>query len=164
MMDKLKLEIKEFDIFPEDFDTNMKVLEYYQEVVFENNQSKLNDVQNHFSLFYIVGGMIDNGGIYSILTESLGEYNDGYLEMLKATGNKSDYNDFKKIVEVFETYKDSFLEQEMPEQLDEDSDNFDSKLFELIDKIETNWYDNTEIREEKFIDYIKNNKKEIISN
>ncbi|KFF15397.1 DMP19 family protein [Flavobacterium hydatis] len=163
-MDKLKLEIKEFDIFPEDFDTNMKVLEYYQEVIFENNQSKLNDVQNHFSLFHIVGGMIDNGGIYSILIESLGEYNDGYLEMLEATGNKSDYNDFKKIVEVFETYKDSFLEQEMPEQLDEDSDDFDSKLFELIDKIESNWYDNTEIREKKFIDYIKKNKKEIITN
>jgi hypothetical protein len=163
MIDKLKLTEKEFNIFPEDFDINMKVLEYYQEAIFEKQQNNLNNIQKHFSIFYIVDGMINGSGIYSIFIESFGEYNDDYLDTLKATKNETDYNDFKKIVQIFKKFKTSFLEQEMPEQLDEDSDDFDFKLSESINEIENNWYDNSEIREEKFINYIKSNKGEIIT-
>ncbi|QBN19421.1 DMP19 family protein [Flavobacterium nackdongense] len=163
MIDKLKLTEKEFNIFPEDFDINMKVLEYYQKVVFDKKQDKLNNVQKNFCMFYFVDGMINGSGIYSIFIESFGEYNDDYLEMLTATGNNADYKDFKKVVKIFNKFKSSFLEQEMPEQLDEDSDHFDLKLAESIDDIENNWYDNSEIREEKFINYIKKSKEEIIT-
>ncbi|WP_188051773.1 DUF4375 domain-containing protein [Flavobacterium sp. GP15] len=162
MKDKLELNKEEYDIFPDDFDINIKVLEYYQDLVFEQKQNELNTRQKHFTLYYIVDAMINNSGIYSILLESLGEYNEGYLEMLKMSENLADYEDFKIIIKIFNDYKESFLEQEYPEQLDEDSDNFDSDISELIEKIEHNWYENSEIREEKFFKYLRNNKSEII--
>lgn len=157
-MIELKLTKKEYDIFPEDFETNMKVLKFYQTFIFEKRKGELNNAQKNFSIYYIVDGMINGSGIYSILTESLGEYNDDYLELLEESNNKKDNNNFKKIVKIFSDYKESFLEQEIPEELEEDQD-----LSESIDEIENNWYDNSEMREKKFFDYLRKNKDKIIT-
>lgn len=156
-MNKLKLTKEEYQTFPDDFETNMKVLEYYQNFIFEKRKTELNNVQKNFAIYYIVDGMINGSGIYSIFIESLGEYNDDYLELLTESCNKKDFKDFMKIVKIFNTYKESFLEQEIPEELEEDE-----KLTELIEKIESNWYDNSESREKFFFDYLRKNKKEII--
>ena len=157
-MNELKLTKKEYEIFPEDFEINMKVLDFYQNFIFEKRKSELNNVQKNFSIYYIVDGMINGSGIYSILTESLGEYNNDYLELLNETKNKNDYKDFEKIVKIFNDYKESFLEQEIPEELEEDEE-----LCESIDEIENRWYDNSEIRENIFFDYLKKNKDKIIT-
>ena len=156
--ERIKINKKEYEIFPEDFEINMKVLDFYQNFIFEKRKSELNNVQKNFSIYYIVDGMINGSGIYSILTESLGEYNNDYLELLNETKNKNDYQDFEKIVKIFNDYKESFLEQEIPEELEEDEE-----LCESIDEIENRWYDNSEIRENTFFDYLKKNKDKIIT-
>ena len=102
--------------------------------------------------------MINGSGIYSILTESLGDYNDDYLELLEESNNKKDLKEFQKIVKIFNDYKETFLEQEIPVELEEDEE-----LCESIDEVENNWYINSEMREKKFFDYLKKNKSKIIT-
>lgn len=157
-MIEFQLTKKEYENFPDDFETNMKVLDFYQNFIFEKRNSELNNIQKNYCIYYIVDGMINGSGIYSILTESLGEYNDDYLELLEESNNKKDLKEFQKIVKIFNDYKETFLEQEIPVELEEDEE-----LCESIDEVENNWYINSEMREKKFFDYLKKNKGKIIT-
>ena len=166
-MDMKKISVSQinFDKFPEDEDFLTEALGYYQNPILENNTSLegMNEAQLAFGYYYIVDGMINGSGVSSILLESFGEYNIGYLKALSVSNNQSQFSNFQNLVSLFEKYKDSFMDQEIPPELDEEANEYDETISEKIDKIEDDWYDNSAKRDQLFLKYLKDNKNLILN-
>ena len=158
-LELFKLSKEEFFAFPEDQTVLFKVLEHYQNYFFDKDAAKLNEIQRAFASYYLVDGMINNGGAVSILLESLGEYNQDYLQALELSNNDSDKANFQLLVDLFKRYEDSFMDQDLPAELDEDEEEFNADESDLLENIEEQWYSNSTNRDRLFIKFLFDNKK-----
>lgn len=159
---KVEVTEQEYSVFPEDFDVFLKVLGHYEKFIFEKKEKKLNETQKAFTYYYLVDGMINNSGVYSILSESLGEYNNGYLEALKISNNEKELTNYQELVKIFDKYRISFMEQEIPAALDEEHENFNEKESDIVETVESKWYDNTEERDELFKEFLASRKSDLM--
>ena len=161
-MKKYQVTAEMYSAFPNEFDDLLEIFSYYSEYIFDKKQNDLNRSQKAFSYYYLVDGMINNSGVFSILLESLGEYNDGYLEALRLSKNNDDEANFQKLVVIFQKYQDYFMEQELPPVLDDEDKSFDKSLDTELDLIEQKWYDNTDIRDNNFKAFLIQNKDDLL--
>ena len=161
-IEKIKLSKEEYNTFPEDHNVLMKVLGYYQEFIFDKKEKKLNETQKAISYYYIVDGMINNSGVHSILLESFGEYNIGYLQSLKLSKNDSDFSNYEELSKIFDKYKKYFLKQAYPPELEEGEKQYSQELHDKLESVEEKWYDNLKNRDHNFIEFITANKDELI--
>jgi len=76
----------QYDSFPAKFEVANNVFQFYYS---GNNLSKLSDPQKALCYFFICEGLIDNGGFYSLLLETKGEFNSGYMKSLVNAGETS---------------------------------------------------------------------------
>ncbi len=155
----MRLKELDFNSFPTNFEVTQKVFEYYYNIGFTHKQiDSLNETQKVLCYNFICGGLIDNSGFYSILTETHGEYNIGYSKALELIQDTTDKKIFDEIVSIYEKYEKWFSKQEYPPTLDEESKEFDKKLYNRIEELQKNWYRNEEIREKLFEDYLTKEK------
>lgn len=144
----IELSKQEYDMFPDTFDIQQKVFSHYYDFGFAKNKAKgLNDAQKVICYYFVCDGLIDNGGFISILQETSGGYNDGFLIALKDIKDENGYNIFLDIVSIYKDYRKYFNNQEIPPQLDEESDKFDKDLESKLNTLEDNWYKDSSERE-----------------
>ncbi|WP_196890191.1 DUF4375 domain-containing protein [Aureivirga sp. CE67] len=161
-VEKILVTKQEYSEFPENEELFYKSLEYYQNYVFDNKEENLNETQKAFVYYFIVDGMINNCGVFSILIESLGVYNNGCLKALSLSENDEAKNNFNKLVLIFEKYREEFMNQKIPSSLDEENENFDMVENYKIEEIEKNWYDTADFRDKKFKEFLKANKRHLL--
>lgn len=160
----MKLKEFEFNSFPDRFEITQKVFEYYYEIGIAGKKIDiLNDAQKTICFHFICDGLIDNSGFYSILLETNGEFNEGYLKALERIGDTTSKHIFDEIVSVFVKYKSWFLKQTNPPVLNETSKEFDEKLYNRIEELQKKWYANGKNRENLFKRYFKENKLNLIA-
>ena len=163
-----KLEISKDDYisFPDTSDVTQKVFTYYYNLGFAKNQSKqlslFNNTQRTLCYFFICDGLIGNGGFISILQETNGEFNKGFLRALQIVGDIEGYNIFLKINSIYQRFNNYFDKQDIPPQLEEESDRYDKNLDDELSRLEEQWYSTSSERELKFNNYFNKNKDELI--
>jgi len=165
--DKTKLmKLKELDFtsFPTQFATAQKVFEHYYKIgIADKKLDSLNEAQKTLCFHFICDGLIDNLGFYSILLETNGEFNLEYLKALDRIGDTTDRIIFDEIVSIYNKYEKWFSKQTNPPALNENSMEFDGKLFNRIEELEKKWYENGKIREDLFKDYFETHKLELVN-
>lgn len=161
-VDKLEVMQQEYSTFAEDDRGIIEALRYYEKFIIEKKGKYLNETQKALTYYYFVDGMINNSGVYSILLESFGEYNDGYMEALRISNNKEDLAIYEELVKIFNKYKSTFMGQELPPELDEGNEKFNEKESKLLESIEEKWYDNSKERDRLFKNFLVSNKHDLI--
>jgi hypothetical protein len=162
-MKPIKLNPKEFDSFPSEFDVTQKVFEYYFDIAYIGNKpDSLNDAQKALYYHFICDGRISNSGFISILLETNGIFNDGYSKVLHLIGDTTGKAIFDEIVGVYNKYEKWYSKTEVPPALDEDSKEFDKKLNDRIEELEKNWYNGDKARERLFYEYLNKNKPDLV--
>lgn len=158
-----KLSVDEFNEFPKSFDITNRVFQHYYDDLAKGKKDNLNPTQKTLCYYFICEGMIDNSGFYSILLESLGEYNVEYGMALERIGANESLLIWNELVQIFELHESYFLESENPPELDDESDSFDNDLANRIEALENSWYDLSPKREQLFEIYLSDHKSEIVS-
>jgi hypothetical protein len=151
----MRLKESEYNSFPRQFNVTQKVFEYYYDIAYiDKKVDSLNDVQKILFFHFVCDGVIDNSGFYSILLETNGEFNSGYLKALNLIGDKTSMEIFGEIVSIYDRYEKWFSEQTNPPALDEESKEFDQALYSKVELLEKKWHLNRVIREKLFNEYL----------
>jgi hypothetical protein len=159
----MQLKESAFNLFPGQSPVTQKVFEHYYDIGFINKQmDSLNDAQKVLCYHFVCDGLIDNSGFQSILLETNGEFNAGYARALDLIGDTTDKKIFDEIVSVYNKYEKWFSKQTNPPALDEDSKEFDKKLYARIEELQKKWYANGSARGNLFKEYIRRHKDHLV--
>ena len=155
----MKVDKIQYDSFPSDFEVTNNVFQFYYS---SGDLSRLSDPQRALCYFFICEGLIDNGGFYSILLETEGKFNWGYITSLENAGEAKSQEILQQIHHIYEQFEGDFSHGELPPPLDDESDQFDQKLSDRIDVLEEKWYAQTDERILKMNNYFANYKDDLI--
>jgi|GEM_PF-3431551 len=166
----IALKESEFKNFPAKFEIRQKVFSHYFNLGFTGarigsigkNVKALNDAQKALCYHFVCEGMIGNSGVYGILLETRGEFNEGYSRALELSGNKSDKKIFDEIASIYRAHEEWFSKLKTPPALNSGSKNFDSKLSKRIKQLERKWYASEEKRNEIFNAYFMLHKEALV--
>jgi hypothetical protein len=158
-IDIMKVDQKQYDSFPSDFEVTNLVFQHYYE---NRDLSKLSDSQKALCYFFICEGLIDNSGFYSILLETQGQFNSIYATVLEQAGDIESKKILQQIDQIYKRFETDFAQGYLPPELDEESVSFNQELIDKIDQLEEKWYGLTDQRNQKMNKYLENNKDEII--
>jgi hypothetical protein len=155
----MKVEQKQYDSFPSDFEMTNRIFKHYYA---DGNLSRLSDSQKALCYFFICEGLIDNSGFYSILLETQGEWNSGYVAVLEKAGDAESMKILQQIDQIYKQFETNFAQGELPPELDDESDSFNQELSDRINLLEENWYGLSDQRNQKVKKYLEYNKDEIV--
>jgi hypothetical protein len=150
---------KAFDNFPYDFEIANKTFQFYYA---DGNLSKLSDAQKQLCYSFICEGLIDNSGLFSILLETQGQFNLGYIGVLEKAGELESRDILQEIDSVYRRFEKSFSSGILPDELDEESISYKRDLSERIKALENRWYDLSEQRNKKVNKYFETKKDELV--
>lgn len=160
----IRLSRADYNMFPGDFDITNKVWRYYCErTLFLHWLGGLNQSQLLLCMDFGCGGLIDNGGMFSLLIETKGRYSKPYETSLKASGSFESAEIMGRIDEIYEIYRRDLSKKRLPGVLDEESDAFDSGLNSEIELLEEKWFKLSNEREVNLKSFLEKNRDFVIS-